>query len=94
LFFSGELRTHALPASAAGSTQFRGTSSPQPQKPATLDLKTGARLRLWSGDRDPASSAYQNLQLMPGAQWQDTATGQDVSEQELLQPFRAQFITP
>jgi hypothetical protein len=94
LFFSGELRTHALPAPAAGSTQFRGTSSLQSQKPATLDLKTGARLRLWSGDRDPASASYQNLQLMPGAQWQDTTTGQDVSEQELLQPFRAQFITP
>jgi hypothetical protein len=94
LFFSGELRTRPLPAPAAGSTQFRGTSSLQPQKPATLDLKTGARLRLWSGDRDPASSAYQNLQLMPAASWQDTATGQDVSEQELLQPFRAQFITP
>jgi hypothetical protein len=57
-------------------------------------VRPGSKLRLWSGDADPATGTYWNYQLDPAVQWIDARNGQNVSTQKLLQPFRAHFLTP
>jgi hypothetical protein len=88
----GELRL--TPEPAATGTQFRGTGSVLPQPPSSLEVSPGSKLRLWSGDADPATGTYWNYQLDPAAQWIDARTSLNVSTQKLLLPFRAHFLTP
>ncbi|MFN7564503.1 MAG: SdrD B-like domain-containing protein [Prosthecobacter sp.] len=88
----GELRL--TPETPGSSTQFRDTGSALPQAPSTLEARPGSKLRLWSGDADPATGTYFNYQLDPAAHWIDARTNLDVSAQKLLQPFRAHFFTP
>jgi hypothetical protein len=87
----GELRF--TPEAPAAGTHFRGTGSVIPQAPSTLEVRPGSKLRLWSGDADPATGTYWNYQLDPAVQWIDERSGQNVSTQKLLQPFRAHFLT-
>jgi hypothetical protein len=88
----GELRL--TPETPGSGTQFRGTGSALPQAPSTLEARPGSKLRLWSGDADPATGTYFNYQLDPAAHWIDARTNLDVSAQKLLLPFRAHFFTP
>jgi hypothetical protein len=48
----------ALPQSAG--TRFIGTGLALPLAPGAQPHTTGSRLRLWSGDADPATAAYHN----------------------------------
>ena len=88
----GDLRL--TPEPAASGTQFRGTGSALPQAPSSLEVRPGSKLRLWSGDADPATGTYWNYQLDASSDWIDARTNLDVSTQKLLLPFRAYFLTP
>ncbi|MDB6003702.1 MAG: hypothetical protein JWR15_689, partial [Prosthecobacter sp.] len=92
LTFLGEVRTTALALPQTAGTTLGGTGLATPQTPASQPFTTGSRLRLWSGDSDPATAAYQNYLLNAQAQWVDEATGVDVSTQPLLDGFRAFFL--
>jgi len=58
----------------------------------TDPVSPGFRLRLWSGDADPATASYQNYLLNPQSQWIDEASGTDVTTQPLLDATRAFFL--
>jgi hypothetical protein len=93
LVFVGEARAQALALlPPAGGTRLLGTGLALPRAPGTLVLPTGARLRLWSGDADPAAAAYQNLLLDDASRWIDEADGADLTNQPLIEAFRAFFL--
>ena len=92
LVFLGEVRAQALALPADGGTRLLGTGLVLPRTPGALVLPTGSRLRLWSGDADPAAAAYQNLLLDEAARWIDESNGTDLTAQPLLKAFRAFFL--
>ena len=92
LTFLGEVRSTALALPQSAGTVLRGTGLPTPQVPGAQPFTLGSRLRLWSGDADPATAVYQNYLLDPQSRWVDEATGLDVSSTPLLDGFRAFFL--
>jgi hypothetical protein len=71
LTFVGEVRTAPLALPQTAGTHLLGTGLVTPQTPGAQAHAIGSRLRLWSGDTDPASAAYQNYLLNPQSQWID-----------------------
>ena len=92
LTFLGEVRSTALALPQAAGTSLRGTGLAVPQAPGAQPFAPGSRLRLWSGDTDPATAAYQNYLLNPQSQWVDETTGLEVTNLPLLDGFRAFFL--
>ena len=92
LTFVGEVRTTALVLPQTSGTTLIGTGLPLPKAPGALPFTTGSSLRIWSGDADPATAAYQNYLLNAPAEWIDETTGLDVTQQPLLDGFRAFFL--
>jgi hypothetical protein len=92
LTFLGEVRTAPLTLPQAAGTHLLGTGFALPKSPGSQPFTIGSRLRLWSGDTDASSAAYQNYLLNPQSRWIDEATGLDVTTQPLLDAFRAFFL--
>ena len=92
LTFLGEVRPAPLVLPQTTGTHLLGTGFALPKSPGSQPFITGSRLRIWSGDTDPASAAYQNYLLNPQSRWIDEATGIDVTTQPLLDAFRAFFL--
>jgi hypothetical protein len=88
----GEVRTVALALPQTSGTSLRSTGLATPQTPGALPFAPGSRLRLWSGDADPTTATYQNYLLNPQSDWVDESTGLDVTQQPLLDAFRAYFL--
>ena len=88
----GEVRTIALALPQASGTSLRSTGLATPQLPGALPFTSGSRLRIWSGDADPTMAKYQNYLLNPPSDWVDETTGLDVTQQPLLDAFRAFFL--
>jgi hypothetical protein len=88
----GEVRTIALALPQASGTSLRSTGLATPQLPGALPFTSGSRLRIWSGDADPTTAKYQNYLLNPPSDWVDETTGLDVTQQPLLEAFRAFFL--
>ena len=88
----GEVRTVALALPQTSGTSLRSTGLATPQTPGALPFTPGSRLRLWSGDADPTVAKYQNYLLNPQSEWVDETTGLDVTQQPLLDAFRAFFL--
>lgn len=91
LVFSGEVRGQPLALPTNGGTRLLGTGLALPRTPGALGLPSGSRLRLWSGDADPATAAYQNLLLDEASRWIDESNGADLTAEPLLEAFRAFF---
>ncbi len=92
LTFLGEVRSTALALPQTAGSALLGTGLATAQTPGAQPFTVGSRLRLWSGDADPATAAYQNYLLNAPSQWVDEATGLDVSTTPLLEGFRAFFL--
>ena len=92
LTFLGEVRSAALALPQTTGTSLRCTGLAVPQTPGAQPFTLGSRLRLWSGDTDPSTAAYQNYLLNPQSEWVDETTGLDVTTLPLLDGFRAFFL--
>ncbi len=92
LTFLGEVRSAALALPQSAGTSLLGIGLATPQAPGTQPFTLGSRLRLWSGDTDPATAVYQNYLLNPQSQWVDETTGLEVTNLPLLDGFRAFFL--
>ena len=92
LTLHGEVRSAALAPPQAAGTRLIGTGLSVPLAPGAQSHTVGARIRLWSGDTDPASATYQNYLLNEQSQWIEEATGVDVTTQPILDVFRAYFL--
>ncbi|OYW77731.1 MAG: hypothetical protein B7Z37_02850 [Verrucomicrobia bacterium 12-59-8] len=90
--FLGEVRTTALALPQTTGTSLCGTGLAMSQAPGAHPFTPGSRLRLWGGDTDPATAAYQNYLLNPQSQWVDETTGLEVTKLPLLEAFRAFFV--
>ena len=88
----GEVRTVTLALPQTSGTSLSSTGLATPQTPGALPFTPGSRLRLWSGDADPTTATYQNYLLNPQSDWVDESTGLDVTQQPLLDAFRAFFL--
>ncbi|WP_461785603.1 hypothetical protein, partial [Prosthecobacter sp.] len=92
LAFLGEVRTSPLALPHSAGTRFIGTGLALPLTPGSQPHSVGSRLRLWSGDADPATAAYHNCLLNDQSQWIDESTGADITTQTALDAFRAHFL--
>ncbi|MFZ2276727.1 MAG: SdrD B-like domain-containing protein [Prosthecobacter sp.] len=92
LTFLGEVRSAALALPQTAGTALLGTGLATAKTPGAQPFTIGSRLRLWSGDTDPATAVYQNYLLNPQSQWVDETTGLEVTNLTLLDGFRAFFL--
>ena len=92
LAFLGEVRTSPLALPHSSGTRFIGTGLALPLTPGSQPHSVGSRLRLWSGDADPATAAYHNYLLNDLSHWIDESTGADITTQPALDAFRAHFL--
>ena len=92
LTFLGEVRTAALALPQTSGTSLRSTGLATPLAPGTQPFTIGSAIRIWSGDTDPSTAVYQNYLLSPQSDWVDETTGLDVTQQPLLDAFRAFFL--
>jgi hypothetical protein len=92
LTFLGEVRSAALALPQTAGTSLLGTGLATAQAPGAQPFAIGSRLRLWSGDADPATAVYQSYLLNPQSQWVDETTGLEVTNLPLLDGFRAFFL--
>jgi len=92
LTFIGEVRAASLALPQAAGTHLLGTGFVKAQAPGSRPHTTGSRLRLWSGDDGSGSSAYQNYLLAPDSRWIDESTSLEVTDEPLLDAFRAFFL--
>jgi hypothetical protein len=62
---------------------------------ASTRATSATRLRLWKADSDATQTGYDSLFLSPN-QWQrqDDASGQNLTNEKLLLPFRGFFLVP
>jgi len=62
---------------------------------AAIDPASATRLRLWKADTDPAQTGYDQLYLSP-IMWlrEIDTTAQNLTEEKLIEPFRAFFLVP
>jgi hypothetical protein len=90
--FLGEVRTSPLALPQSAGTRFIGTGLALPLTPGSQPHSAGSRLRLWSGDADPATAAYHNYLLNEQSHWIDESTGTDITTQPALDAFRAHFL--
>jgi hypothetical protein len=92
LAFLGEVRGAPLALPHAAGTRFIGTGLALPLAPGAQPHTIGSRLRLWSGDADPATAAYHNYLLNDQSRWIDETTGIDITTQPAFDAFRAYFL--
>ena len=92
LAFLGEVRTSSLALPQSAGNRFIGTGLALPLTPGSQPHSVGSRLRLWSGDADPATAAYHNYLLNDQSRWIDESTGADITTQPALDAFRAHFL--
>ncbi|MDP1590392.1 MAG: SdrD B-like domain-containing protein, partial [Prosthecobacter sp.] len=92
LAFLGEVRAAPLALPQSAGTRFIGTGLALPLAPGSQPHATGSRLRLWSGDADPATAGYHNYLLNDQSRWIDETTGIDVTTQPALDACRAHFL--
>lgn len=92
LILLGEVRYAPLALPQTSGTRLIGSGLPLPQAPGAQQHTTGSRLRLWSGDTDPAVESYQNYLFNGQSRWIDESTQVDVTTQPLLDAFRAFFL--
>jgi hypothetical protein len=92
LAFLGEVRTSPLALPQSAGNRFIGTGLALPLTPGSQPHSVGSRLRLWSGDADPATAAYHNYLLNDQSRWIDESTGADITTQPALDAFRAHFL--
>jgi hypothetical protein len=88
-------------------TRFIGSSSVLDESAASMNLSSAngfrasgrptnaTRLRLWKADSDATLTGYDSLFLSP-TQWQrqDDASGQNLTNDKLISPFRGFFLVP
>ena len=106
VFFVGQVITKQSLKPTLG-TRFMGSSSVVEESAATLGLSqangfrastratSATRLRLWKSDSDASQTGYDSLFLSP-TQWQrqDDASGENLTNERLLSPFRGFFLVP
>ncbi|GEP45558.1 putative Ig domain-containing protein [Brevifollis gellanilyticus] len=106
LLLTGQVTVKPSLTPATG-TRFLGSVSAVVQSPASLGLipeygfrastrpTSATRLRLWKPDADLSQTGYDSLFLSP-TQWQrqDDATLRNLTNEKLLEPFRAFFLLP
>jgi hypothetical protein len=106
VFFVGQVITKQSLKPTLG-TRFMGSSSVVEESAATLGLSqangfrastratSATRLRLWKADSDATQTGYDSLFLSP-TQWQrqEDASGENLTNEKLLSPFRGFFLLP
>ncbi|MCX6855556.1 MAG: hypothetical protein NTV80_11710, partial [Verrucomicrobia bacterium] len=106
LLLMGQVNTK-LSLNPTASTRFIGSTSVVYESPASMGLTSShgfrtslsptsaTRLRLWKADSDTTQTGYDSLFLSP-TQWQrqDDASAQNLTDEQLIGPFRGFFLLP
>jgi len=106
LLLTGQVSTKTA-LKPASSTRFLGSTSIVAESPLSLGLTSennyraaidpvnASRLRLWKGDADTTQTGYDQLYLSP-IMWlrENDAAAQNLTEEKLIEPFRAFFLVP